>query len=99
MGEHLLKLTPTTVWIINHNKLTLAGLSQLGLNIHTLQQKKKTLYYNYMQMIPKCSYKSTLLLAMQQPKIALCLWLNEVYQIKGLLKLNPLQFISLKSDQ
>ena len=37
--------------------------------------------------------------AMQQPKIAQCLWLNEVYQIKGLLKLNPLQFISLKSDQ
>ena len=34
---------------------------------------------------------------MQQPKIAL--WLNEVYQIKGLLKLNPSQFISLKSDQ
>ena len=62
MGEHLLNLTPTTVRIINHNKLTLAGLSQLGLNIHTLQQKKKTLYYNYMQMIPKCSYKSTLLL-------------------------------------
>ena len=38
-------------------------------------------------------------IAMQQPKIALCLWLNEVYQIKGLLKLNPSQFISLKSDQ
>ena len=35
--------------------------------------------------------------AMQQPKIAL--WLNEVSQIKGLLKLNPSQFISLKSDQ
>ena len=45
MGEHLLKLMPTTVWIINHNKLTLAGLSQLGPNIHTLQQKKKKLYY------------------------------------------------------
>ncbi len=41
----------------------------------------------------------TLQVAMQQPKIAQCLWLNEVYQIKGLLKLNPLQFISLKSDQ
>ena len=36
--------------------------------------------------------------AMQQPKIALCLWLNEVYQIKELVKLNPWQFISLKSD-
>ena len=36
---------------------------------------------------------------MQQPKIALCLWLNEVYQIKELVKLNPSQFISLKSDQ
>ena len=35
--------------------------------------------------------------AMQQPKIAL--WLNEVYQIKGLLKLNPSQFILLESDQ
>ena len=38
-----------------------------------------------------------ILIAMQQPKIAL--WLNEVYQIKGLLKLNPSQFISLKSVQ
>ena len=36
-------------------------------------------------------------IAMQQPKIAQCLWLNEEYQ--GLLKLNPLQFISLKLDQ
>ena len=42
---------------------------------------------------------AALWLAMQQPNIALCLWLTEVYQIKGLLKLNPLQFISLKSDQ
>ena len=46
--------------------------------------------------IPK---KLRIVVAMQQPKIAQCLWLNEVYQIKGLLKLNPLQFISLKSDQ
>ena len=38
-------------------------------------------------------------ITMQQPDIAQCLWLNEEYQIKGLLKLNPLQFISLKLDQ
>ena len=44
-------------------------------------------------------FKWSLSLAMQQPKIALCLWLNEVYQIKELVKLNPSQFISLKSDQ
>ena len=49
--------------------------------------------------IKKIINSGALLVAMQQPKIALCLWLNEVYQIKGLLKLNPLQFTSLKSDQ
>ena len=38
-------------------------------------------------------------ITMQQPDIAQCLWLNEEYQIKGHLKLNPLQFISLKLDQ
>ena len=42
-------------------------------------------------------FKWSLSLAMQQPKIAL--WLNEVYQVKELVKLNPSQFISLKSDQ
>ena len=36
---------------------------------------------------------------MQQTHIVLCLWLIEEYQIKELLKLYPLQFISLRLDQ
>ena len=70
-----------------HSTVLKNSLAGKGLKGH--RSKDASYYYYYW----------SLLLAMQQPKIALCLWLNEVYQIKGLVKLNPSQFISLKSDQ
>ena len=74
---------------------TTRGICRLSGADHTVRDMNE----NSRCVYPLGDKAIRIVLAMQQPKIALCLWLNEVYQIKELVKLNPSQFISLKSDQ